>query len=302
VLSLTTFLFLSFLTSHARTHALDDAYKHDQPGTFVFVLVFYWISIIIMTVLSSAIIIDGVRMQSEFETLQRRGLTDTGSETLQSILKRVARQLARCLCYRYGCWRSELCQTIIHSWCSYRKWLQWGRNNCCKGNSGKQSGADMPALEVLRRLSAWKAETANKDVLYLNFDHVLEAMRGDERSRRVVADHEVGAVLTLCYVDPKLKGESYFRTTREKDQYDAAERSCGAVLETVETEIERQERSLKQLFSGIRQLSADQTKNLQGFRTKMDDIKVIMRNNHTKLNSLRLRFERMNTSSNAGGV
>ena len=114
-------------------------------------------------------------MQSEFETLQRRGLTETGSETLQSILKRAARQLARCLCYRYGCWRSELCQTIIHSWCSYRKWLQWGRNNCCKGNSGKQSGADMPTIEVLRRLSAWKAETANKDVLYLNFDDVFEA-------------------------------------------------------------------------------------------------------------------------------
>ena len=155
----------------------------------------------------------------------------------------------------------------------------------------------MPTIEVLRRLRAWKAETSNKDILYLNFDHVLEAMRGDERNRRVVEEYEVGNIMTLCYIDPNLKGESYFKTTEEKDMYEAAERSGGAVFEISEAETERQERSLKKMFSGIRKLSVDQTKHLQGFRTKMNNIKSLMENNRVQMDSLRLRFKRMNANT-----
>ena len=56
------------------TFDFDDAYASSYVSTFVFVTTYYWIAIVSMTVLSSAILIDGVRMHSEFEQLQRRGL------------------------------------------------------------------------------------------------------------------------------------------------------------------------------------------------------------------------------------
>jgi hypothetical protein len=52
------------------------------------VTTYYWIAIITMTVLSSAILIDGVRMQSEFEQLQRRGLPPPIGIDFQRIFKR----------------------------------------------------------------------------------------------------------------------------------------------------------------------------------------------------------------------
>ena len=45
-------------------------------------------------------------------------------------------------------------------------------------------------------------------------------MSGTNRNRRIVDDAEVGKILTLCYIDPKLKGESYFRNTKEKNLYE----------------------------------------------------------------------------------
>lgn len=262
----------------------------------MFVLVFYWVSIILMTVLSSAILIDGIRMQAEFGILQRKGLSKTSSQNTQKAMLHAIRKISRCLCYRYGCWRSELCQSFIYSWCSYRKWFQWSKSLCASCSSKSQTKIDMSITEVMKRLAAWKAETANQDILYMNFDHILEAMRGDNRNRRVVEDHEVGSVLTLCYVDPKLKGESYFRTTKEKEEYEKAERAGGAVFENIETEGARQQRSLKKLFSGIRKLSFDQSKSFSEFKERMDSIQAVMRRNDVMLNTCRLRYKQMQTT------
>jgi hypothetical protein len=50
----------------------------------------------------------------------------------------------------------------------------------------------MSFSEVLGRLKQWKNETENMNVLYIQFDHLLIAMKGNNRNRRVIDDHEVG--------------------------------------------------------------------------------------------------------------
>ena len=57
------------------------------------------------------------------------------------------------------------------------------------------------------------------------------------------------------------------------------------MLETSETETERQEQSLQKMFSGVRQLSSDQTINFHSFCSKMDNIRIFMANNQTQLDS-----------------
>ena len=69
-----TLAFIALCRPYFGTFDFDDAYASSYVSTFVFVTTYYWIAIVSMTVLSSAILIDGVRMHSEFEQLQRRGL------------------------------------------------------------------------------------------------------------------------------------------------------------------------------------------------------------------------------------
>jgi hypothetical protein len=72
------------------------AFKNSFFFAFVFVSAFYWLGTVSMTVLSSAIMIDGVRMQSEFEQLQRRGLPRPKGTNYQKILKNIINSVAKC--------------------------------------------------------------------------------------------------------------------------------------------------------------------------------------------------------------
>ena len=76
-------------------------------------------------------------------------------------------------------------------------------------------------------------------------------MAGTNRNRRIVDNHEVGRILTLCYIDPILKGESFFRDTTEKNQYEQAERTGTAVFVPKQTEYMRSLKSLKEIFHGV---------------------------------------------------
>ena len=60
-----------------------------------------------------------------------------------------------------------------------------GRRCVCRclgrTEAGEKVGQDMEIGEVLDRLKEWKLETENKDKLYINFDDILIAMRGNNR-------------------------------------------------------------------------------------------------------------------------
>ena len=130
--------------------------------------------------------------------------------------------------------------------------------------------------EALERLVAWKLETENANVLYMQFNDLMIAMRGDNRHRRIVDDHEVGTVLTLCYIDPVLKGESYFRDNKEKEMYEAAEREGTEVFVEKETEYIRSLRSLKMIFSGVHTMTLQNQRQREKYKRKMDDISQLM--------------------------
>ena len=105
-------------------------------------------------------------------------------------------------------------------------------------------------FEFLKKRCQWKLETENEKVLFLQFNDLLIAMKGNNRNRRIVDDEEVGVILTLCYIDPVLKGESYFRDNQTKMKYEAAELKGTKVFVEKETEYMRSLRSLKKIFSG----------------------------------------------------
>ena len=102
----------------------------------------------------------------------------------------------------------------------------------------------------MKKRCQWKLETENEKVLFLQFNDLLIAMKGNNRNRRIVDDEEVGVILTLCYIDPVLKGESYFRDNQTKMKYEAAELKGTKVFVEKETEYMRSLRSLKKIFSG----------------------------------------------------
>jgi hypothetical protein len=284
--------FIALCRTYFGTFDFDEAYSTSNISTFVFVTTYYWIAIITMTVLSSAILIDGVRMQSEFEQLQRRGLPPPIGIDFQRIFKRWMNNFLRCFFYRYGCWKSPLCQDFMHSWFSLRKWYQWGKGvRWCAWCRRAAQGKDMSYPEALERLVAWKLETENANVLYMQFNDLMIAMRGDNRHRRIVDDHEVGTVLTLCYIDPVLKGESYFRDNKEKEMYEAAEREGTEVFVEKETEYIRSLRSLKMIFSGVHTMTLQNQRQREKYKRKMDDISQLMKANERKLESLRGRFD-----------
>ncbi len=110
-------------------------------------------------------------------------------------------------------------------------------------------------------------------------------------------DYEVGMVMTLCYVDPKLKGESFFRNDEEKVEYEAAERAGSEVYRGEKTESDMQLQQLKELFSGVHVLTASNTRKMYDFRDHMGGITSLMRENEKKLESLRLRLQGLRSVS-----
>ena len=104
--------------------------------------------------------------------------------------------------------------------------------------------------------------------------------------------------MTLCYIDPKLKGESFFRNNEEKVEYEAAERAGSEVYREEKTESDMQLQHLKELFSGVHVLTASNSKKMSELRDHMGGITSMMRENEKKLESLRLRFQGLRSVSN----
>jgi hypothetical protein len=100
---------------------------------------------------------------------------------------------------RVCCTCRGICDTLKWLFCSWRK-----------------GGRDMSIDEVLRRLERWKKRPENQDTLFVNFDLLKVAMVGDMRIKRVVDDHEVGHVLSLCYED--IRQRSGYRFLLDTDQ------------------------------------------------------------------------------------
>jgi len=128
-------------------------------------------------------------------------------------------------------------------------------------------------------------------VLYIQFDHLLIAMKGTNRNKRVIDDHEVGRVLTLCYIDPILKGESYFKDTEEKDLYEKAEKEGTTVFVSRETEQTKALRSLKQIFSGMQEMMKNNHDQKNEYQIRINVINDLLKSNEQKLESLRMRFQ-----------
>ena len=128
-------------------------------------------------------------------------------------------------------------------------------------------------------------------VLYIQFDHLLIAMKGTNRNKRIVDDHEVGRVLTLCYIDPILKGESYFKDTEEKNLYEKAENEGTTVFVSRETEQTKALRSLKQIFSGMQEMMKNNYDQKSEYQVRINVINDLLKSNEQKLESLRMRFQ-----------
>ena len=165
-----TLAFIALCRPYFGTFHFEQAYQNDITLTSIFVTTYYWIAVIMITVLSSAILIDGVRIQSEFETLQRRGLPPKAGVDYQKIFKKWINNFVRCTFYRYGCWRSPLMQDFIHSWFSARKWWRYIKTiRWCSMCRPAVGGTEMSYVEAYERLLQWKLETENNNLLYVFF-------------------------------------------------------------------------------------------------------------------------------------
>jgi hypothetical protein len=287
-----TLAFITLCRSFFGTFDFDEAYSSNFAVTFIFVTSFNWIAIVIMTVLSSAILIDGVRMQSEFETLQRRGLPPPIGKDYQKILKKIVNTIIKIIFYRYGCCKSPIMQDILYTWCSCRKWyVRIKVIRCCSWCRDEPGGASMTYKEAYERLQHWKRETENLETLYINFHDLKNAMRGTNRNRRIVDDAEVGKILTLCYIDPKLKGESYFRNTKEKNLYEKAEREGKSIFVAKQTEYMRSLKSLKEIFNGVQLMTLKNHSQARKFSKNMININDVIKLNEQKLETVRMRFQ-----------
>lgn len=153
----------------------------------------------------------------------------------------------------------------------------------------------MTVHEVLERLDAWKQETENKDVLYVDFHCVKTAMRGSVRNRRVVDNYEVAAVLAQCYVDPKMRGQSYFVSTEEKEEYEEAERAGRDVVRAVETEKQKHVRALKQVCSGVSMLDIHHRQNHLVLEQHLKGVLEQAVQNQDRLASLKQRLNELNS-------
>jgi hypothetical protein len=247
-----TLAFISLCRAFFGSFDFDEAYQGSFTNTFLFVTTFNWITIVVMTVLSSAILIDGVRMQSQFETLQRRGLPAPKGTDYSKIIKKTSSDIVRVIFYKYGCLKSPLMQDFLHYWCDCRKWFIYCKNvRCCSWCRVAKGGGDMSYVEAYDRLKEWKKETENNDKMFIDFKDVKIAMLGTNRNRRIVDDHEVGNILTLCYIDPVLKGESYFQSTEDKNIIEQAKRDGKPVYIPKSNEYSRSLQSLKEIFHGV---------------------------------------------------
>ena len=108
-----------------------------------------------------------------------------GAETLQSLLRKAVRRQDVCVIDTAvgGAIYAKLLYThgvATPNGCNGKKYV-------CQSIRTNNLGRKFTELRSLRG-SELQDEIKNKDVLYLNFDHVLDAMRGDERNRRVVDD------------------------------------------------------------------------------------------------------------------
>ena len=143
-------------------------------------------------------------------------------------------------------------QDFLHYWCDRRKWFIYCKNvRCCSWCRVAKGGGDMSYVEAYDRLKEWKKETENNDKMFIDFKDVKIAMLGTNRNRRIVDDHEVGNILTLCYIDPVLKGESYFQSTEDKNIIEQAKRDGKPVYIPKSNEYSRSLQSLKEIFHGV---------------------------------------------------
>ena len=84
----------------------------------------------------------------------------------------------------------------------------------------------MDTREVLIRLEQWRARKHNRNVNWLDFERIQQALAGSERNRRIVTDYQVQLVMRLCKTkrkgDDKLLFTTAERKVVEKEEADEA--------------------------------------------------------------------------------
>ncbi len=266
------------------TYTFHELHLKSGWGTQFFLVAFSWCVTNFILTLTTAMLVDGVQHQYNFEMLQRRGKPAEPWDKLVVWIKKVQ----SCLCYRHGCCRSPLCIHICRSVFSCRNCFRRVKKFVCHPCS---TGNPMTIEEVLERIDDWKLETENEHVLFVDFGMVKTAMRGNHRNRRVVDDVEVAAVMTLCYVDPKLKGESFFVSSARKKEHEEAERAGTKVFEETESQEMKQLRSMKRMFTAIEDVSTTVSSRLEVLANNMKGMNELLAGNMQRLESFRGRLK-----------
>jgi hypothetical protein len=85
----------------------------------------------------------------------------------------------------------------------------------------------MATREVLLRLEQWRARKHNRNVTWLDFEGIQQALVGSERNRRIVTDYQVQLVMRLCKIKRKGDHKLLF-TAKERKTLETEEANAGA--------------------------------------------------------------------------
>jgi hypothetical protein len=85
----------------------------------------------------------------------------------------------------------------------------------------------MATREVLLRLEQWRARKHNRNVTWLDFEGIQQALVGSERNRRIVTDYQVQLVMRLCKIKRKGDDKLLF-TAKERKTLETEEANAGA--------------------------------------------------------------------------